>query len=354
MSGRQNCNLTMNKFIFFISFSLLLLYEGNTQNPNFTVWSQNYLNVYSYDGTTQTEAVTVQISKNGPLDVADWRLSLQVQPTTLWNGKVFPAEKITLHPNRISGSANDPGPLPNIVEIGAPASVPLVAGSEVYLVPRSNAPLYNVGVNNSYYEMKISFDLTVAGGDYLTDLKSGSPVYPMPMTFMLYGANNEVLGTAQVYYSIQVHENLSGAPPVENVFALQFSGDAQNGKLSLHTPFDYSSGVGVTYNNGLSLTTNTDYQLTVKSVQSDFSSLSGNHLPLDIVNVYLTPSEGGSVSIVEKALSQLPQVILTGSSTDKQPVFFDLNYRTNPNDQRLIQAKPEEYSTILQYELTPR
>lgn len=354
MSRRQNCNLIMNKFILFISFALLSLCRGNAQNPNFTVWSQNYLNIYSYDGTTQTEAFTVQISKNGPLDVSDWRLSVQVQPTALWDGKVFPAEKITLQPNRISGSANDPGPLPNIVEVGAPASVPLVPHSEVYLIPRSNAPLYNVGVNASYYEMKISFDLTVVGGNYLTDLKTGSPVYPVPMTFMLYGANNEVLGTAQIHYSIQVHGNLTGAPPTDNVFALQFSGDAQNGKLSLSTPFDYSSGVGVTYNNGLSLTTDSDYQLTVKSVQSDFSSLSGNHLPLDIVNILLTPSGDGSVTTVKKALSQYPQVILTGSSTDKQPVFFDLNYRTNPNDQRLIQAKPEEYSTILQYELTPR
>ena len=109
---------------------------------------------------------------------------------------------------------------------------------------------------------------------------------------------------------------------------------------------DYINGTNVTYNNGVTVSSNTAYQLTVKSQMPEFKSEAGQSLPLDVVKVQLLP-EGNSV-----ALSNTPRILFKGSSTNSQPKYFDLKYSSNANDVRLFQAEVENYKTTLTYEIT--
>ena len=84
-------------------------------------------------------------------------------PIQSTNGTLlFPSEKISFVPTRTEGQAN-PGPIPTVSQIGMPSPVPLNGTSEVFLVPSSNAPLYNKSQWSSYYDLRLIFNLVVAG-----------------------------------------------------------------------------------------------------------------------------------------------------------------------------------------------
>lgn len=344
----------MSKSFYTVVILILSVFKLQAQIPAFSSWSNTYISVYSYDGASQTGGITLRITQSGPLNISNWKMSVKAIPSTISNGHYFPPEKMSLHPSSISGQAQDPGPLPTISTIGILNNTILANNSDVYFIPLSNAPLYNKGTYNSYYDLQMIFDLNILGGSYLTDLKAGSPQYPVSLLFTLYGANNEVLRTTVVNYTIQVHASLSGTPPVENKYSIKVSSGARNGLLNVSSLSDYVNGASVTYTNGLSIASNTDYQVSVKSMSSTFSSIQGNTLPLGIVNVALLPTSGNQAYVTAKPLSNASQILSTGNTTNNQAVYYDIKYYTSPNDQRLVQAKMDEYTITLQYEITPR
>lgn len=70
--------------------------------------------------------------------------------------------------------------------------------------------------------------------------------------------------------------------------------------------------------------------------------------------VQLTPTNSGAISVVASLQYQSPNTIATGNATGNNLDYFDVRYFTEPHDSRLIEAKIEEYSTTLQYTITPR
>src|SRR5690554_3690161 len=75
-------------------------------------WSHNYLNIYTYDGSTDVDGHTMWFTYNGAnLNEPYWKLSVRpTGPIQATDGTVlFPAEKISLVPTRTEGQAN-PGP----------------------------------------------------------------------------------------------------------------------------------------------------------------------------------------------------------------------------------------------------
>lgn len=345
----------MNKLRYILLFVLLgVSLNTYSQVPIFSNWSTNYLNIYSYEGTFQSDAITIRISQTGFLNISNWKLSVNASSTVIGNGKQFPVDKISLPPSRTAGQANDPGPLPTISEIGVINNVFLINNSDVYLVPNSGTPVYNKGTNNTYYDLQLVFNLNVLGGNYLTDLKTNSPQYPIRMQFTLYGANNEVLGTTVVNYTFQVHSNLTGTPPSDNSYSIQVSSAARNGVLNVSSLGDYANGASVTYTNGLMVSSSTNYQISVKSTSAAFSSARGYTLPLGIVNVALLPTSGVSALVSPRPLSNMSQILSSGNSTNRLPIYYDIKYYTSPNDDRLVQSEMDEYKINLQYEITPR
>lgn len=346
-----------SRFTVFILIQLLLAgINLHAQNPKFSGWGKNYFTINSYNGLTVTDALKVRIEKNGVLDIKPgWKISVRATATPLKNGKFFPVEELSLQPYLLSGASNDPGPLPAISQIGINASTFLQSNAEVFLIPSSPAHLYNKGTYNTYFDFQLQLNLTIRGGSYLNRLKDGSwPEYPVRLEFKLYDSGDALLGMFQIDNRIQVSNNLSGTPPVENNFLLQISNGAKSGMLEVKSIADYVNGASVSYPNGIIVSSNTDFQLKVKSMASNFTALSGATLPVEVVKVRLEPESGGTYEIIETSLSTTATKILSGATTNSQAKSYKLTYSTNANDDRLIQSKVDEYQATLTYEMAPK
>ncbi|MCD2426020.1 hypothetical protein LQ567_24765 [Niabella pedocola] len=342
----------MNK-LFFTGILLLLLQQSAAQ-VTFNSWSNNYLQLNSYNGNVAANAFTFDFSGNGMIDVPRWQLSVRLKkPITASNGAyTFPADKISFQPVSTAGQAV-PGPVPTVSQIAMPLNITLLEGSELFLVPRSNAALYNNPQQpNGYYDLNLNYNLTVAGGAYLGNFPSWTN-FSMVLEFRFYDQHNKLLGIREHTYTLQLGE-LSGTPPVTAEFSLQVAAGAANGVLELKDMADYANGATAVYNNGLRIKANTSYQILVKALGSGFVSGSGNMLPLSVVHLALTPVSGNNGASFPIALSTAPQKVAAGTATNGLPVYFDLRYSTKPNDPLLVQAKMDEYAATLQYEIIPQ
>lgn len=340
------------KIIISVIGILLLPLITKAQQVSFNAWSNNYLQINSYNGNISTDAYTLVFNGNGVINIPNWRISVRLKQPIISGAHTFPANKISLQPTMTSGTA-DPGPIPAISQIGMPLNVILQEGQEVFLVPQSAAPLYNnPQSNNAYYNFQLRYNLTIEGGAYLAQFPSWINFYAQ-LEFKSYDQNNNVIGVWENVYQLQIG-TLSGTPPVTHQFSLQVGSNAVNGLLELKTRADYMQGASVTYSNGLIVNANTNYQVKVTSLQSAFLSATGNSLPLNTIRLSLIPSSGNSGAVFPVWLSASGQKIASGASTEGAPVYYDINYSSKPNDMNLITAKMEQYTTTLQYEIVPQ
>lgn len=326
-------------FIFSITFVYAQSYSG---------FGNNYTGVESYDGALNSRAFTIRVESNKPFNIEKgWRLSVRATPRG--GKKEFPMQRVSLRPSAVEGSANDPGPLPTIGQLGiAPINI-LHKGAEVFLINSSSVPLYHRGVNSSYFNFNLLFNLSVEGGSYLNILKGAE--YTIDFVFTFYTFDYKVLGEVHNQHKIGVW-SLSGPPPTENNFSLEISSPAKNGVLEIKSMSDYINGAIVKYDKGITVSSNAPFQLTVKSMQNEFKSDMGNTLPLDVVNVKLVPNNFNVSTVNEVNISTAPQILLIGNSTNSLPQSLDLIYSTKGNDERLFKTKSENYSTTLTYEMT--
>lgn len=321
---------------------------------NYSSWINSYLQINSYNGNTNSDAYTLTFSGNGSFNVPYWRLSVKLkQPiTSIFGNYTIPANKISFQPVSTSGQAY-PNPIPTIPQIGMPLNVFLQEGSEVFLVPQSNAALNNQPLKpHGYYNLQLKYSMNVAGGAYLGNYPAWT-VFTAPLQFTAYDQYNNIIGKADHNFQFQIGV-LSGTPPNPPVMSLKFAANAVNGTLEFKSLGDYINGVSVTYSSALIVSSNTNYQIKLKSLQSQFVSPAGNSIPLNTVNMTLNPVSQNTGSIYPVSLSASSQLIATGGTTQGNNVYYDIKYFTSPNDERLIDAKSEEYSTTLQYEITPQ
>lgn len=342
----------MNKILLYILFFFLLNITAYGQVRFSWDGGGDYLAVNSYSGAVTTrDAATLKIDGNGNVNFNNWKISVRVVNYPVMNGNdVFPADKISFSPIRTWGEL-EPGPVPTISQIGMPLSTSLQNGNgEVFLVPNSNAALINENDKpQDYFYFEIAFNLVVAPGGYLNALQAWRQ-YRFTFEYTLYDNNNTVIGKLQQDFLIQV-EPLSGTPPSEDQYSIQISTGATNGVLEFKTIADYINGKSITYPNGLTVSSNTNYQVTVRSISSQFSSATGNTLPLEVVHLQLSNSSHTTNPVT---LSTGQQTLLQGSSTNGRAVGYDIKYYTDTNDSRLFNAQSDNYSTSLIYEISPR
>lgn len=333
-------------------FILLLLSVNCFSQVYYSSWINSYLQINSYNGNTNPDAYTLTFAGNGNINVPYWRLSVKLkQPiTSIFGNYVIPANKISFQPVSTSGQAY-PNPIPSIPQIGMPLNVFLQEGSEVFLVPQSNAALYNHPASLlGYYNFQLKYSMSVAGGAYLGNYPAWT-VFTAPLQFTAYDQYNNIIGKADHYFQFQIG-TLSGTPPPE--MSLKLGANAVNGALEFKSMGDYVNGVSVTYSNALIVSSNTNYQIKMKSLQGQFTSAAGNTIPLNAVKLTLNPTSQNTGNVYPVSLSASPQLIATGSSTQGSSVYYDIKYFTGSNDERLIDAKSEDYSTTIQYEITPQ
>lgn len=340
----------MNKLFLFIIFALFV-YNVKAQNLN--VDSNNYASIDSYNGIVKSNAYKVWFDGNGNLNLPTWRVSARVKQPISNGNQIFPADKISLIPTTTYGQLNG-STIPTITQIGMPLQTFLQQGQEVFLVPQSQAGLFNsAGDGNPYYNFHIPFDLKVEGGAYLSQFTTWSQ-FTMILEFRFYDNKNHLRSLQERYYTLQI-ATLSGSPQTPaNQLAIKVASNAVNGLLELKTKQDYLQGVNVKYSNGLMVSANTNYQLKVTALQPNFTSATGSTLPLNTVNLSLIPVSTNQASVFPVALSANAQKIASGPSTQSAQVYFDMVYATKVNDANLITAKPEQYTTTLQYEIVPQ
>jgi len=340
----------------FCLFIMIFLLNGLFHSQiSYSSWVNGFLQINSYQGNTDPNGYTMTLSGNGNFNIPNWKVTARLKgPITANNGSSnFPANKISFQPVSSTGQAY-PNAVPTIAEIGIPPNTVVTDGSEFFLVPKSNAPLRNQPVQpNGYYSLQLKFSITVAGGTYLSNYPTWT-TFNVPMEFTAYSQNNAIIGRMDHTIQFQI-ATLTGTPSTTPEFSLQVNGNASNGLLEFNSMQDYKNGKSVTYPNALTVKANTNFQITVRAIQNNFTSLGGKTIPVSNVQMNITPVTPNAGSVLYPVfLNTASQTIAKGSSTQGANLDYTIKYSTKPNDEYFINAKPDEYSATLQYEITPQ
>ncbi|MDA6072390.1 hypothetical protein NJT12_22450 [Flavobacterium sp. AC] len=342
----------MNRYILIILFCTPFF---GTAQISVTSWINSYLQINSYNGNTNPDAYTVTFAGNGNLNIPHWKLSARLKRNIISEDGKFtiPSNKISFQPISTTGQAY-PNPVPTFSQIGAPLNVFLQDNSESFLIPNSNAPIYNnPQAPNGYYNLQLKYALTLLGGSYLGSFPAWTK-FIASVEFTAYDQNNAVIGKMNHDFQFQIG-NITDAPPPADILSLKINMNAANGLLEFKTMQDYTNGTSVTYTDGLSVTTNSNFQIKVRSLQSNLQSAAGNSIPVNVINLTLgTTTSNANQRIFPIVLSAANQTLVQGNSTNNTPYRFDIKYFTLPQDVRLIDAKSDNYTTTLQYEITPQ
>ncbi|WP_300350937.1 hypothetical protein [Chryseobacterium sp.] len=344
----------MNKKFCFLLMIFLLTTQLHAQ-ISFSSWTNSYLQINSYQGNTNPDAYTVTFAGNGNFNIPNWRLAARLKSSITANSGsyIFPADKISFQPVSSTGQAH-PNAVPTIAEIGIPLNTIVTEGSDFLLIPKSNAPLYNQpSQNNGYYNLQLKFSIVVAGGAYLGNYPAWI-TFTAPIEFTAYDQNNMIIGKVDHQFQFQIGA-LSGTPPTSTELSLKVNSNATNGLLEFNSVQDYKDGKSVIYPNALTVKANTNFQITVRAIQNNFTSASGRTIPVGNVQMNILPTTQNTGSSFNTVfLNTASQTIAKGSSTQGANLDYTIKYFTKPNDEYFINAKPDEYSATLQYEITPQ
>ena len=340
----------MNKFIIIISLSLSISCFSQLR---FSSWNSGYIQITSYNGNSSKEALTARLSGTGNFDISNWKLSAKITQTiTSYDGKfTIPANKISFQPSSTNGQQT-PTKTPSFTEIGAPLTVIMQENVEAFLIPNSNSPIYNNSANASYYDLQMKFNFTVIGGAYLGEFPALTE-FAVPIEFIAYNQGNAVIGKTVEYFKIQIGR-ITDAPPAADEMSMQINLSASKGVLEFKSIQDYSNGASVTYTDGLSVKSNTNFQIKVRSANSILQSATGNTIPIDVVNLTLIAGSNSNQKITPIVLSTASQVLVKTNTSTLTTYKYDIKYYTTGQDQRLISAKSADYATTLVYEITPQ
>lgn len=325
----------------FVLLLLMMGHFGAFSQVHLNAYFDNWIAVHSYKGSTTGRAFVSSLHLNGSgRPVQNWSLYIRlVQPMTNWEGKVFDPSHVKIRIN------NPSAPAPTLQEMGTSNTPIPLSFSNTPVIVNSQAPLNAQG---NYAQWDFTYDILIDGGAYLDEVKSWQN-YNMQLNFTLVNAEGELvsqstaMGTFQVYPQDQL--------PTEPTYSIQINGSARDGLLEFRTLSDYVNGVSQNYANGLTITSTTPYALQVKALNPNLTSLN-NSLPVSTVNLRIIDANGTLGG--EVALSDQLQTVFNGINANNLPRSFDMRYFTKPNDERMLQAKPDLYKTTLMYTLIPQ
>lgn len=306
--------------------------------------SSEWIGVDSYAGKVTQSAFTYRINLRQPnINYKNWSMMVRANPyiSNFW-GRTIDPSRISIRLNRISGG-------PTIQDIGTNQTPIPLSYSNQYLFQNSNYPLKH-GKNEYYSQYIFEFDIIVSGGAYLEELKSWLFQYYMNLTFTVVSAQGEKITDADSIIRMQIYPR--DTPPSEPTYGIEINADAKNALLELKSVSDYVNGVEKIYENGLTITSKTPYQVQVRSLTSNFQA-ENNILPISTVSLEINDSQNGGVG-GSVTLSENLQTVFNATNADKKPRKFNIRYFTKPNDERLIKAKSDSYTTTLMYTLTPQ
>lgn len=337
--------LSLYSLLFLVLLSVTRIQAQS--NVDINTYSSGFINVNSFNGITIPNHTKIQINLRGNSNLENWTMTARVtSPIRNVEGKIFPADKISLRINHIEGSIQ--GIAPTIATIGANPNPITMQQADVNLI--QNSPLKLLSPPGTYNQLVVYYDVIIAGGSYLQNLKSWKN-YSFNSLITLRNASGAVVSQYTIpNYELQVMT--TDNPPIENTYGLEVNIEAANSKLVLKTLTDYIHGTQIQYNNALKVTSSTPYFIQVRSTSPQLTS-SQFELPVGIIKLSLIDSNTSSnVQVVD--LSTSYQTIYQSRTATSAPKFFHLKYATSANEERLLEATPTTYTTTLIYTLTPQ
>ena len=336
-----------NKFfvvvIVIITIALFNIGGLSAQGVSSSAHNTGYVALNSYSGKITESLFTFRIDISGNnVNYPNWSLMVRANPLiTNSEGKRMDPSKISLRLNRVERG-------PTIQMMGTSKTPVPLSFSNKYLIQRSNSPIMPpAGTDNNQWVFV--FDVIVQGGSYLETLKSWEN-YKLNLTFTVLNESNGVLTESNAGVDMQLHPQ--DMPPSEPTYGIEINSNARNGLLEFKTMSDYVNGVSQIYQNGLSVTSTTSYAVQVRSLKNNFEA-DANTLPVSTVSLEIKDPNNSGVGGT-KPLSENDQTVFRATNPDKKARLYNIRYFTQPNDERMIYAKPASYETTLVYTLVPQ
>lgn len=297
-------------------------------------------------GKSQLNQVTVKI--NGKVKnsgISNWKITVR-----LLKDYTEPSKGISINSQRTSLLYNtqtfSPGQLSSI-GFSNYLFTTLNSNSETDLVVVND--LLTGNVTRDFY-----FNLNVQGGSDLLTVPNG--IYGSTYEFKLYETINGVTSVASSFTTpTQFEINYSGNY-VNNSVALQNGAGQFN--LAFNTISDFANGVSSTVVKGLKVTSDKNYQLSVKAADSFLTSaISPSTLPVSVLKVGLStnPAVSGLAINSPFNLTGADQPIAQFNSPvpSTSAIEYDLTFSIAPNDPKMF-VTPGMYSTFVYFVFTPQ
>src|SRR5690606_30116198 len=134
-------------------------------------------------------------------------------------------------------------------------------------------------------------------------------------------------------------------PPTGPTYSIQINGNANDASLDFNSIAHYANGVSKTYTNGLSVNSSTNYAIQVRTLTPNFQA-TNTSVPVSTVRLNL--KQVGSIREQTVTLSPVLQTVIGNlPPSGSQAHQFNIRYFTQPNDARLLNAKPDTYTATI-------
>ena len=328
-------------FVFTLGSFILLNVHNLTGQVVDSESNSNWIGLSSYNGSTTVNAFRFSINIRGEnINYPNWSLVVRANsPITNSEGKIFDPSKISIRINQVTGG-------PTLTELGANQTPIPLSFNDKYIINRSSFPLKN-GKGEYYKKYTFDFDIIIAGGSYLENLKTYQQ-YLMSLTFSVLGANDKVVTESSPSVSMQIYPD--DAPPSGPEFGFEVFADAS---LNFNVPEDYTRKVESSEESWLKVTSK-DKGYTVNVQTSDSYFEGESDIPVGVVSMQVEDKIGSRTG-PEIALKNSGQTVFNGNATGSEPRKLDVRYFISPDNAKgLAIYKPGNYVTRLTYTLLPQ
>ncbi len=358
----------LNLKIVYISLFLFLASSPVVKAQlEFSVFSNTYIGLTSYLGKeTVDDFNSFQFIMNGQhLNYSNWSLSAQVVGNIMpvsggpnVSNSAFPANKISIQlTNAFSKQSNVSFSLDGIAASRGKFNL---SNAEVFLIQNAQQPLATG--TNYYVQNIIQSKFQVEEGLYLDNYVSADEhlviVYKINILYSLYQPGGQLIKSFTKEYDFQISRNLTDGHlvGVNPDYQITIIPSATQTTLQFQQADNYKNGVSVQLDNAVKINAITDYEVKLKSVESEFNKTGGGTLPLSLLKVQLLPSTGAQVSANPLlTLTNNEQMLLRGGSTDKNVERnYHLSYAAKLGVNDINTTTTGTYSVSLIYILLPQ
>ena len=332
-------------FILCISYTHLVFAE---YDPYKLGWGGGkYFQVKSYGGEYSQPDYMILLLGSNRMKEAEWRITATVKNVrSVYNNVVkdsdFPVNMLNLMLTSKHGSSNIPvGNFPNMMVWSNLQGL----NNEVELVTFQSLN------QDGYHQLYLNFELHVMGGEYLKKIPIWS-IIQFTFEYKLYSRSqsNQPWEHEMTFVNNDSHFQLNIDPNSQvPVSSITVTPDVL---LEFNSIADYMNGVTKTYTGGLKISSTANYEVTVKSQTSQFTSTTSSRtLPLDLVSLQLS---GGNGTQQPVNISTTNQLILQGATTNGNVVEYDMIYKAKPIEDLNLKINTQQtFSTQLMFEMTP-